>query len=1111
MLALFVPLLSLVALFVPASAQAGTPAPSYVAVTVAEGVGSTVPLSAIEHLPPGGEGKLLVQVTNVGDENAEGSVSPIVVQDVLPEGLDATAISSENINGEPLGATCELSALRCSYGGSIVPFELSSAVYVVITVRVGPGVAAGLTNEVDVSGGGLKGGAVFREAVPANTNPTDNGLADAQFLFTGEDGLPDTVAGSHPFQVVSTIVPNTHNTKDLQIELPDGVVGNTNVVPQCSTGAFDLVNKAGLNGCAATTAIGVATVDLAGFGVLTVPLFNLVPSPGEPARFGFEAVHVPVILDTSVRTGHGYGVSVHINNIPDLEGFEESQVAFWGVPAEVVHNPLRGWNCLLDTLVYGPEYFPCEAHYEAPLIPFLTLPTSCHGPQALTLTATADTWQDREFSGELALYTPLEGMQQCGQLRFEPSLKVAPDGEQASTPTGLTVDVHEPQAGALNPTGTAGAAVRNITVALPEGVVVNPAGADGLQACSEEQIGYTGMQELEPAAEPGVKTATFTPEEQSCPTASKIGTVKITTPLLPNPLEGSVYLATQDQNPFGSLLALYIVARDPVSGVLVKLPAEVSLNPVTGQVTTTVENSPQLPFEDAELHFFGGSRAPLATPARCGSYTTTASFEPWSDTPTVENGTAFDVKEGPNGGACPGSGLAFGPSLTAETTNINAGGFSPLATTITREDGQQNIDRVTLKMPPGLTGILTGVPLCHEAEANVGTCPAASKIGSTIVSVGLGGDPYSVTGGEVFLTEKYEGAPFGLSIVNPAVAGPFNLGKVIVRARIEIDPRTAALTVTTGEIPHILDGIPLQIKHVHVEIERPGFIVNPTSCEPMQITGSVSAVEGASANVSEPFQVTNCTALKFNPVFTASTSAKDSFNDLGASLTAKVSYPKTVQGAEANIAKVKVELPKALPSRLTTLQKACLARTFEANPAACPAASFIGHAVVHTQLIPVPLEGPAIFVSHGGEAFPSIIIVLQGYGIKVELVGTTFISHAGVTSTTFKTVPDQPFETFELTLQTSKFSALVALTNVCKPTKTETVKKKVSVKRDGKTVKVTKKVSEQVPAPLLMPTEFVGQNGAEFKQTTKIGVTGCPKAKVAKKAKAKKKAKRKRK
>jgi hypothetical protein len=501
----------------------------------------------------------------------------------------------------------------------------------------------------------------------------------------------------------------------------------------------------------------------------------------------------------------------------------------------------------------------------------------------------------------------------------------------------------------------------------------------------------------------------------------------------------------------------------------VKLPGKVSLNQATGQIEATFENTPQLAFEDAELHFFGGERAPLATPAHCGAYTTNATFTPWSGGEPVKSQSSFQITSGPGGSPCPGGTLPFGPSLTAGTTNINAGSFSQLNTTIGREDGQQNIQSVQLHMPAGLSGILTGVKLCAEAQASAGTCGQESLIGHTVVSVGLGGDPFSVTGGEVFLTEGYEGAPFGLSIVNPAVAGPFNLGKVIVRAKIEVDPHTAELTITTDgsgpyAIPHILDGIPLEIKHVNVTIDRPGFTFNPTDCNPMAVTGSVGSAEGASAPVQVPFQVTNCASLKFAPKFNVSTSGKTS-KAKGASLTAKLSYPVAAQGTQANIARVKVDLPKQLPSRLTTLQKACTNAQFELNPADCPSESKIGYATVTTPLLPVALSGPAIFVSHGGEAFPSLTMVLQGYGVTIDLVGTTFISKAGVTSTTFKTVPDVPFNTFVLTLPEGKFSALAANGELC-------------------------------TSKLAMPTEFLAQNGMKINESTPVSVTGCAKAKV---------------
>ncbi|HTA15863.1 MAG TPA: hypothetical protein VK781_13490 [Solirubrobacteraceae bacterium] len=392
---------------------------------------------------------------------------------------------------------------------------------------------------------------------------------------------------------------------------------------------------------------------------------------------------------------------------------------------------------------------------------------------------------------------------------------------------------------------------------------------------------------------------------------------------------------------------------------------------------------------------------------------------------------------------------------------------------MSRPDGSQNLQAIRLRMPPGLLGTLASVKLCGEAQANAGTCGPESLIGHTTVSVGVGGDPYTVTGGEVFITEGYGGAPYGLSIVNPAKAGPFDLGKVVVRARIEVDPSTAVLTITTDdsgryEIPRILDGIPLQIQHVNVAIDRRGFTFNSTNCSPLAITGSLTSDQGATAALSVPYQVTNCAVLAFKPKLTAHTSGKTS-RAKGASLSVKLSYP--AGPFDANIAKVKVDLPKQLPSRLTTLQQACPARTFNANPASCPPASIVGHATARTPVLPVPLSGPAYFVSHAGEAFPDLIIVLSGYGTTVHLVGSTFIDNkTGVTSSTFKSIPDVPVGTFELTLPQGKYSALAANGNLC-------------------TLK------------LGMPTSFIAQNGATIHTTTPITPTGCAKHKAKKKAK----------
>jgi hypothetical protein len=1003
-----------------------------------------------------------------------------------------------------------------------------------VTVQVQPGAGSGV-NQVGVSGGGAPP-VVSRHALALETVGS-YGAENYEFTPEEEGGAPDTQAGSHPFQLTTTFTLNTRTvpdvkhttqqkpilvpeaqpvaiTKDLRFVLPPGFVGNPTPLPKCSLYVFVHDSRE----CPDDTIVGVSTPIVSNGNVAsnvpeaaTVPLYSLEPAEGEPARFGFLEPIGPVILDTAVRPGGsdgGYDVVVTVPNITDAEPLIGDQTTFWGVPGDARHDTTRG-ACLeyastaAEALAHGE---PSCTVQEKPQ-PFLVLPTSCMGPLQSTLES--DSWEaigaysPPKQSVALNLAGEQYGQDGCNRLNFEPSIKVAPDGQAASTPTGLSVDEHIPQDASLNPTGLAESTVKDTTVALPAGVAINPSGGDGLSACGQGE----GLGEIR------LDSA----EEQGCPESAKVGTVEVHTPLLPNPLVGAAYLAMQEANPFGSLVAMYISVYDPVSGVRIKVAGEVRPNPVTGQLVATFDETPQLPFEDLILHFFGGSRAPLGTPALCGGYTTTAQVAPWTDPPAgnrsseaVGSSSEFKITSGPNGAPCPNppgdqspSTLPFAPSLTTGSLNIQAGAFTPFTMTMSREDGNQNLKSIELKLPPGLSGALTGVALCPEPQADQGLCGPESLIGETTVSVGLGGNPFTVTGGKVYITGPFNGAgactvgeqgcaPFGLSIVNPAKAGPFDLEHtaakhpacdcLVVRAKIEVNPSTAALTITSNSsepyaIPQILEGIPLQIKHVNVTIDRPGFTFNPTDCNPMAITGSLQSIEGASSALSVPFQATNCAALKFAPKFAVSTSGKTS-KAKGASLTAKLTYPNAgghsvFASGQANIARVKVDLPKQLPSRLTTLQKACTAAQFEANAAGCPAASVIGHAKAVTPLIPVPLEGPVYFVSHGGEAFPSLEVVLQGYGVKIDLVGTTFISKTGITSSTFKTVPDAPVGSFELTLPEGPYSALAANGNLCK-------------------------------SKLAMPTEFVAQNGAAIHESTKIAVSGCPKTKKAKKHNKKK-------
>ncbi len=1027
------------------------------------------------------DGQIVVTAVNLGDASADPSIQPIVLAAKLPAALKAVAI--EGFVDEYLLANysfpleCALSSSSCTFTGQHNGGAIRIPPYQQIQMRISVDVKNSTQREgvdhASVTGGGARGAAVDG-AITVSEAPVPFGVNTYEMRPEEPGGATDTQAGSHPFQLTTTVgfnetyegraVNSGHPfggsvpamAKDLHFDLPPGLIGNPTPFAQCSLG--DFLNGEESNKCPAQTVVGVARVILVlphldGEVPFTVPLFNLVPSVGEPARFGFLVHGVPVLLTTALRTGGDYGVTVSVSNISQLPEFLGSEVTFWGVPGAPQHDNVRNWGCLereLNLAVFGQAFSAqCPSFEVSKPPPLLSLPPSCTGVTQSSVDG--DPWSE-PLNDALLAVASMPALDGCNQLQFSPSIEAAPDGHAASTPTGLAVRVRVPQEVSLNAEGLAEADVKNTTVTLPAGVVLNPAGADGLQACSEAEI---GLHSAGPS---------------SCPDASKIGLVKIKTPLLPHELEGAAYLAEQDKNPFGSLIAMYILAEDPISGSRVKLAGEVVPDPVTGQLVSTFKDTPELPFETFELHFFGGDRAPLATPAYCGQYSTTASIEPSSGGGPVDSNSTFEVLTGPNGASC-SSPLPFDPSLTTGTTSIQAGGFSPFTMTMSREDGQQALQAISLHMPPGISGLLSGVKLCGEAQANAGTCGPESLIGETIVSVGVGGDPFSVKGGKVYITEGYEGAPYGLSIVNPAKAGPFDLGQVIVRAKIEVDPITAQLTVTTDttgpyKIPTILDGIPLQIRHVNVLINRPGFTFNPTNCNPMSVTATLTSAEGATSKLSVPLQVTNCAILAFKPTFQVSTSGKTS-RRIGASLHVKLSYPKAPFGSQANIKSVKVNLPRQLPSNLKTLQNACPHQVFEANPASCPVGSRVGSAKALTPLIPVPLEGPAYFVSYGGAKFPELVIVLQGYGVTLDLHGETFINErTGITSSTFHTVPDAPVGSFELTLPQGSFSALDANTNLC-----------------------------TVRGGLKMPTLFLAQNGAAIKQNTPIDITGCPKAK----------------
>lgn len=988
-----------------------------------------------------------VTATNVGGEATSG---PVTITDTLPGGAEAVEV--EDSNRQALGEaftggslSCEavtVSRLQCAYAGAVAPGDtLGFRIRVDVTASAPPAL-----NEAVVSGGGATQARGSGGSATVGSPPAPFGLAS---LFV----MPSTTrAGAHPnFTTGFALNQDLSNVpagspRDIEVALPPGLLGDPLATPRCS---IDLLRH---NLCPEEDAVGVATVVVgsaaqpSGTGERFVALvYNITPYPGEPAAFAFTVVggEATARLDTSVipNSDGEYIAQVRIPDINQAELVKSSSVTLWGVPADYNGS--------------GPddaEYAFGSPRGGATAKPFMRDPTSCESEPARTIDLALDSWE------EPGVFPPIEPVpfatpHECDGLSslFAPTLAVEPETKQAGAPAGYDVNVKVPQN--ENPEVFAVPDLKNATVTLPAGVLASPSAANGLLACSDAQFDRSSSG---PA---------------SCPKESQIGTVRVKTPLLEEELAGQVFLGEPECSPCGpseagggKMLRLFLqIQYGSGEYVRVKLAGRTKIDQRTGQLTTVFEDNPQLPFEVLGLDLKGGQDAPLANPSTCGTATTTSQLVPWSSTPeepfVAEPSSAFQVE------GCSPSG--FGPSFSAGMTGSGqAGAYSPFSVTFSRTDQDQALGGITVQTPPGLLGAVSHVAQCPEAQAEAGECPQSSEIGTVTTGVGPGSAPYFVTGGHAYLTGPYNGAPFGLSIVVPAMAGPFRLagtngkGAVVVRATIHVNPSTAALTITSNPLPTALDGIPLQVKTVSVDVNRPQFMFNATNCEAGQaIAATITSTQGTNAGVSSPYQPVNCANLSFKPSFTVSTQAKTSKAD-GASLDVKVAE----KPGEANIHKVDVQLPLVLPARLTTLQKACTEAQFNANPSGCPVASNVGTATATTPVLNSPLTGPAYLVSHGGAAFPDLVILLQGEGVSIELVGNTDIKK-GITFSRFETVPDAPIGSFELKLPQGPDSALAANGSLC-----------------GQS--------------LVMPTAIVGQNGAQVTQQTRIAVAGCPKPSV---------------
>jgi hypothetical protein len=837
------------------------------------------------------------------------------------------------------------------------------------------------------------------------------------------------------------------NPRDIRVQLPPGLVGNLNNVPRCpralfDSGAIEGENTAARLGCPADTQVGLATLYLNGSLVNeeeTFGVFNVQPGPTEPALLGIEGQVLKnqgkalIHVTASARDNYALTATVlDVQQFPLEVHLLGASVTLWAVPgAHERDDSAANWTKEHEV---HHDLIPPEA--QSARTPFMENPTDCSQTQLTELLV--DTFEEPEV-WTTAMESSL-APSDCADVPFAPSISLTPDLTQAGAPTGLSFDLTLPQSNDPNGRGTS--ELEKAVVTLPAGMTLSPSAASQLlEGCTDEQFA----------------AGADTPAQ--CPAASVIGEDEVESPLLPQnssggegELTGRIFLGQPlSSNPqSGQMFRIFQELKG--YGLDVKLQGSVTADPQTGQLTATFANLPELPFQTFRLHFKGGPNAVLTNPSTCGLHTFTSQLFPYSDpstpaTPSSSLETSYDGE----GASCP-STLPFSPSSSISTANSQAGALSPLTVSFSRPGGNQPLGQLDIKLPAGLLAYVSKAQLCEASAALTGTCSPESRIGTVTASAGAGEDPLTV-GGSVYLAHGSDGYPFMLSVVVPAVAGPYDLGNVTVPVWLQVNS-DGSLTAISGGLPSILDGIPLDIRSVTMSVDRPGFAVNPTNCAPLTVTGTATALSGATAPLSAPFAVSGCASLPFAPSFTAATQGSTSKAN-GASLTVRVS-----QGSgEADIRVVHVELPKSLPSRDSTLNKACTEKQFAANPAGCPAGSFVGAATAYTPLLPVPVSGPAILVSHAAAAFPDLDIILQGDGVTIDLVGNTSIKK-GVTSSTFASVPDVPISGFELKLPEGPYSIFAANGKPC----------------------------EQ---KLLMPTTMTGQNGIVVKQNTRIVVSGC--------------------
>jgi hypothetical protein len=988
--------------------------------------------------PGGGNGPVNVPLDTPSVTFSNGIEGTVTVQIELPGGAETYALRVLGTEGTPVWRCTKQppvgevhATATCTRSDSLAP----ESAYPPIELVERPGHDAPdlLVTKVSVSGGGAPLPATAEDqflvgpAVPFGFKAFETKVAD-------EFGNDYTQAGGHPYSAGALVVLKDHVkaehsaesgfraangfAKVVNTETPRGFIGNPGAIPETCASIADVVALPAST-CPAGSAVGGITLATSQGPFENLPIFSITPEFGTPAEFGFgisSGGQIGYALTPELRADDGYAISLITAPLQKNPELFEASVTLCGFGAKVGINSLNK----------EAEFQGCKKAAEAGANekPLITNPTRCSGP-APTTRISANTWEHPDQFASAEFTSP--ALTGCDAVQFEPQIKLSPTSHRADSPTGLNVDLTMPTEGLESPTGIAQANLANSTVTLPVGMALNPSVASGLDACSPAQVGLG------------------TNDPITCPESSKVGSVEVETPLLSQPLKGSVYVAKQKENPFGSLLAVYLVFESKRDGIIIKVAGKVTPNPTTGQLTASFTENPEAPFSRLSLHFAAGNRAPLINPPMCGKYTIVSKLSPWTaadpgnptPTETVTQNSSFVVNSGPGGGPCPTNALE--PRMQAGLTSPVAGSTSPFVLNLSREDGTQRFSALSVEMPPGLTGYLKGIPYCPDstlaaipaaegtAAAEVATpaCPAASQLGTVTVGAGAGANPFYVNTGRAYLAGPYKGAPLSIAIVAPALAGPFDLGNVVVRNAARINPETAQITVVSDPVPTILHGLLLDVRDIRVAVDRPNFILAPTNCEPMAINAQVSGENGGSASVSNRFQVGECARLGFKPKLAIRLhggTKRGDFQRLEATLTAR--------RGDANTAMASVALPHSEFLEQGHIGTVCTRVQFAADN--CPKGSIYGYARAQSPLVDYTLKGP-VYLRSSSHLLPDLVAALRGPAnqpIEVALAGRTDSLHGGIRNT-FEVVPDAPVTKFRLELRGGQKSLIVNSRNIC--------------------------------------------------------------------------------